>query len=103
MLYAKHEQRDLTDMEAAADSMGLRLPDHLRSKLPDPASPQHKQHEIPEWWFDRNALPQSGTALKRYVERGTGGYAEDKKKYNREWMRRRRAEENGSCRACALW
>ena len=93
MAYAKHEEDSRSDMEAAAGSMGLRLPENLAAHLPAPSEAEAEDYEMPEWWFDRDAPPSIGEVMKRYAPRGEAGYATDPKQWNRERMRRKRAEQ----------
>ncbi len=58
MMYARHEVEETTDMEEAAKSMGLTLPDALREELPDRSSPEQTENSIPAWWFDPDEPPR---------------------------------------------
>lgn len=58
MMYARHELDSTTDMEQAAQSMGLQLPDWLRDEVPDPEHEASDKEQVPAWWFDRTAPPR---------------------------------------------
>lgn len=60
MMYARHELDSTTDMEQAAQSMGLELPDLLRNEVPEPEEQQTDKQHVPAWWFDRSAPPRAG-------------------------------------------
>jgi hypothetical protein len=99
LAYAKHEHRGMSDMEAAAAALGLRLPDRLATELeaiaPAPAARTEDAVEMPAWWFDRTApaISEAGEmrVVKAYSERGTAGFAEDPKGYAKRWRQTRRA------------
>ncbi len=94
LAYAKHEARGRDDMERAAASMGLgQLPRELEAKLARPDDMEGEIPEVPVWWFHRHAGPQGREAAKVYAKRGTAGWAEDPKGYNRERMRKSRAAD----------
>ncbi len=96
LAYAKHERRGLDDMEEAARALGLALPDRLYTELeelaPRPGEVESEAPELPSWWFDRHALPRLDdgelSVVPRYQERGTAGWAEDSKAYDRDRRRR---------------
>lgn len=58
MRYARHEVEERTDMEQAAQSMGLEMPEWLKSELPERDSKTSEGGTIPAWWFDPQAPPR---------------------------------------------
>lgn len=58
MRYARHEVEETTDMERAAQSMGLEMPDWLKDELPDRGDTEHQSDMMPAWWFDPEAPPR---------------------------------------------
>lgn len=58
MRYARHEVEETTDMEQAAESMGLQMPDWLKDELPERNEDAEKGDTIPAWWFDNEAPPR---------------------------------------------
>jgi len=58
MRYARHEVEETTDMEKAAASMGLEMPDWLKDELPDRDAKEAAGGTIPAWWFDSEAPPR---------------------------------------------
>jgi integrase len=99
LAYAKHEHRGMSDMEAAAAALGLRLPERLAAELeaiaPAPAPKTEDAVAMPAWWFDPTApaISEAGEmrVVKTYSERGTAGFAEDPKGYAKRWRDTRRA------------
>lgn len=91
LAYARHEARGTSDMEAAAEAMGLKLPARLLDSLTRPQTAAAPDLEMPLWWFDRSAPPETGRTVGGYAQRGTAGYAEDPKAYWRERHARKKA------------
>jgi hypothetical protein len=58
MRYARHEVEETTDMEQAAESMGLQVPDGLKDELPERDEDAQQGDTIPAWWFDHDAPPR---------------------------------------------
>jgi integrase len=58
MRYARHEVEETTDMEQAAQSMGLEMPEWLKDELPQRDSKTSEGGTIPAWWFDPDAPPR---------------------------------------------
>lgn len=58
LMYARYETTGISDMEAAASSMGLELPEEMRDELQEPNQEDTSRQEIPEWWFDRSEPPR---------------------------------------------
>lgn len=58
MRYARHEVEETTDMEKAAQSMGLEMPDWLKDELPEREQEAKQSDTIPAWWFDPEAPPR---------------------------------------------
>ena len=58
LMYGRHETNGHSDMQSAAEAMGLDLPDRLKEDLSEPESNGRADWEIPEWWFDRSEPPR---------------------------------------------
>jgi hypothetical protein len=58
MRYARHEVEETTDMEKAARSMGLEMPEWLKNELPERDPKTSEGDTIPAWWFDPDAPPR---------------------------------------------
>jgi integrase len=58
MMYARHEVQETSDMQRAAQSMGLTLPKEIKSELPEPDEEEQTRDSIPAWWFDPDASPR---------------------------------------------
>lgn len=58
LMYGRHETNGHSDMQSAAEAMGLELPDRLEEDLSEPKSESNKEWEIPEWWFDPSEPPR---------------------------------------------
>lgn len=92
--YARHEAKGVADMQAAAEKMGLRLPDELREQLPDRSVKKQTEHEIPAWWYEPEKGPQGPS---RYQKRGTAGWSREKHaEWMREYRKRRGREDDDS-------
>lgn len=58
LMYARYETTGSSDMEAAASSMGLELPEEMQDELQPPEQEESSAPEIPEWWFDQSEPPR---------------------------------------------
>lgn len=59
LMYARHESKQVSDMQQAAQSMGLELPRWLKDELPERQSDgEATVSPVPAWWFDREAPPR---------------------------------------------
>ncbi len=58
LMYARHDTNGHSDMQGAAEAMGLELPEQLEADLPEPDSEEDSQLEISEWWFDPSEPPR---------------------------------------------
>ena len=58
LMYGRHETNGHSDMQSAAEEMGLDLPGRLKEDLSEPESENRADWEIPEWWFDPSEPPR---------------------------------------------
>ena len=85
LMYGRHETNGHSDMQSAAEEMGLELPGRLKEDLSEPESEDRADWEIPEWWFDPSEPPrlpgEDGPEILDVPDRGglgggRKGYAE---------------------------
>jgi len=89
MRYARHEVEETTDMEQAAQSMGLEMPDWLKDELPERDSDETEGGTIPAWWFDPDAPPRlEGEKLDVPARENGGEHGGGRKGYTEEDYRK---------------
>jgi hypothetical protein len=102
LMYGRHETNGHSDMQSAAEAMGLELPDRLEEDLSEPESEGQSDWEIPEWWFDRSEPPrlpgEDGPEILDVPDRG--GLGGGRKGYS-EADYREAIEEAGSISGAA--
>ncbi|MCS3676326.1 integrase [Salinibacter ruber] len=102
LMYGRHETNGHSDMESAAEAMGLELPDRLKEDLSEPESEGRSDWQIPEWWFDRSEPPrlpgEDGPEILDVPDRG--GLGGGRKGYS-EADYREAIEEAGSISGAA--
>ena len=102
LMYGRHDTNGHSDMQSAAEAMGLELPDRLEEDLSEPESEGQSDWEIPEWWFDRSEPPrlpgEDGLEILDVPDRG--GLGGGRKGYS-EADYREAIEEAGSISGAA--
>ena len=102
LMYGRHDTNGHSDMQSAAEAMGLELPDRLEADLSEPESEGKTEWQIPEWWFDRSEPPrlpgEDGPEILDVPDRG--GLGGGRKGYS-EADYREAIEEAGSISGAA--
>jgi integrase len=102
LMYGRHETNGHSDMQGAAEAMGLELPDPLKEDLSEPESNGRADWKIPEWWFDPSEPPrlpgEDGPEILDVPDRG--GLGGGRKGYSEEDYRKA-IEEAGSISGAA--